>query len=63
MINKSSTSINEGNNPYYPHRIRQNYDESNSTRFTGNRSWNYDPSPEVRLPNPKSEYVSKWIRL
>lgn len=54
LLSRSKISVNEGNNPYFPHIIRQAYDQSNSTKFTGNRSWNYTPNPSLNLPDPKS---------
>jgi plasmid rolling circle replication initiator protein Rep len=59
----SKVTVNEGNNPYFPHIIRQAYDQSMSTRFTGNRNWNHDPSPSTHLPDPRSEYISRWVRI
>lgn len=53
-LTSSRGSLNEATNPYFPHRIRDTYDSSNSTRFTGNRSWNYTPNPQIALPDPKS---------
>ena len=62
MLKNSQAKVNEGDNPYFPHKIRQAYDESNSTKFTGNRNWNNTPSPSTYLPDPSSEYVSRWAR-
>jgi hypothetical protein len=39
------------------------YDQSFSNKFTGKRDWNYTPNPQVNLPDPKSEYVSRWNKI
>jgi hypothetical protein len=62
-LSRSKAVVDDGGNPYFPHRIRDSNDRSSSTRFTGNRNWNYTPSAEIYLPDPRSEYVSKWIKL
>ena len=62
LLKGSKTAINEGDNPYFPHRIRQAYDQSMSTRFTGNRSWNAVPNPSTYLSDPRSDYVSRAFR-
>jgi hypothetical protein len=43
-LSHSKNTFNDVNNPYFPHRIRDSNDRSNSTRFTGNRNWNYTPN-------------------
>lgn len=64
MVTKSKVEpINEGNNPYFPHKLRGDFDLSVSNRFTGNRNWNYTPNGSTHLPDPRSEYVSKWNRI
>lgn len=61
-LSQSRQSLSDANNPYFPHRIRDSYDRSVSTRFTGNRNWNPTPSEQIYLSDPKNEYVQRWSR-
>ena len=54
VLSKNKVVVNEGNNPYYPHRIRDVNDQSMSTKFTGNRHWNTNPNSETYIPDPRS---------
>lgn len=63
MLMESRPTMSSQADPYYPHKIRGAYDQSNSNKFTGKRDWNYTPSPKISLPDPKSEYVSRWNKI